>query len=190
MDLTEDPKMVTTSPTSRYALANSFSLRLLPRRFYKIRSEPSSTEVMLSRLFKLSLESLRGFMAVREICVHADLTTFVDVVTSQRYAQCRELATLLRYLDSSPDTMPRDVITLKRIWTKTLANLTEGSGHDFLEGASEAEQRLEDALLAAARQCDNTDVCDRLRAFAVNICSVRERLEEMLADAPLITAFK
>jgi len=190
MDLTEDPKMVTTSPTSRYALANSFSLRLLPRRFYKIRFEPSSTEVMLSRLFKLSLESLRGFMAAREISVHADLTTFVDVVASQRYAQCRELATLLRYLDSSPDTMPREVITLNRIWTEALDDLREDSGRDFLEGASGAEQQLEDALLAAARQCDSAAVRDRLHAFAVNICSVRERLEEMLADAPAITAFR
>ncbi len=182
--------MVTTSPTSRYALANSFSLRLLPRRFYKIRSEPSSTEVMLSRLFKISVESLRGFMAVRELSTHADLTTFVDVVASQRYAQCRELATLLRYLDSSPDTLPRDVITLNRIWTKALDDLREGRGRDFLEGASGAEQRLEDALLSTARQCDTASVRDRLHAFAVNICSVRERFEEMLADAPLITEFR
>ncbi len=138
---------------------------------------------MLSRLFKLSLESLRGYMAAREVSLGADLTTFVDVVASQRYAQCRELATLLGYLDSSPDTLPRDVTRMKRMWTGAADDLRQENVRHFLQAVVKAEQRLEDALLLAARQAETEAVKNCLHAFAINICSVQDRLDEMLSDS-------
>jgi hypothetical protein len=49
MDLAEEHKMLTTSPTSRYALAKSFSLRLLPGRLNAIGTDPTKSDILLSR---------------------------------------------------------------------------------------------------------------------------------------------
>lgn len=174
--------MLTTSPTSRYALAKSFSLRLLPRRLYAIESTPTKTEVLLSRLFRSSVYSLRGYAEAKELTAQCRLVNFVDVVAGQRYAQCRELAMLLRYIDSAPDTALHEVTTLKLDWKNALSHLQDEDLVGFARCACRAERRLEIACLMAARRVDSSAISERLQMFAVSISGVCERMDEMLDE--------
>jgi hypothetical protein len=182
MDLAEEHKMLTTSPTSRYALAKSFSLRLLPRRLYAIGTDPTKSDILLSRLFKLSLHSLRGYAEVKELTSESALVNLIDVVAEQRYAQCRELAVLLGYLDSAPESALREVTALKLEWKKALSSLKTEDVIGFTRHACKAERRLQSALLAAAKRIGSKPVTERLQNFAMNISSLCERMEELMSE--------
>lgn len=136
----------------------------------------------LTRLFQLSLPSLHGYLQVRESGQNPDLTNFAGVVAWQRFAQCRELSALVGRLNYSTVIANQQSTTLRLIWGRALAELQREHFHRFLDYVTIAEERLEDACLVAAMQCESDLLRERLHAFAINICGAKERLEEILAQ--------
>ncbi len=174
--------MLQISPTSQFKLSQSLSLRLVPQRLYLFKGRTPPVDASLGRLFKLSVQNLLGYRAVKDAGLYANLTTFADVVAAQRNAQCRQLATMVRYIDSTAVGAAEEAAVLGVIWKKALLELERDNLRRFSSYVSIAEQRLEYAFLAEANKGISPNIREQLHGIAVNVFSARDRLEELMRE--------
>jgi hypothetical protein len=119
---------------------------------------------------------------VKDLSFHPNLVALADVVATQRYAQCRQLAAMVRYIDSTPLTATEEAASLRVIWKKSLDQLQQDNLHRFSSLVSVVEQRLEYAFLAEANKMECDTIREHLHSVAISIFSARERLEEMISE--------
>jgi hypothetical protein len=145
---------------------------------YEDGSLPS--DAPLSRLLRMSLYSLRGYLEMMDLSPNAEFKTFADVMIRQRYAQCRQLASFLEHFGYSAVESDRKNMALRVAWVRALAELDQGNLPRFTQHVASAEQLLEDACLETAMEISCDAVRDTLHEYAVNLYGAQERLEELL----------
>lgn len=175
--------MLHITTASQFKLSQSLSLRLVPQRLYLLNGRAPAIDASLGRLFKLSVQNLRGYLAVKDASLHANLTTFAGVVASQRNAQCRQLATMVRYIDSTSVGATEDAAALGVVWKKALLELRRDNLRRFSSYVSIAEQRLEYAFLAEANKIVSASTRAQLHGIAVTVVSARDRFEELMTES-------
>lgn len=171
------------STTSQFKLSQSLSLRLVPQRLYLLNGRTPAVNASLGRLFKLSVQNLRGYLEIRDASLHSNLATFAGVVAAQRSVQCRQLATMVRYIDSTTVRATEDAAALGIVWKKALLELQRDNLRRFSSYVSIAEHRLEYAFLTEANKLVSASIREQLHGIAVNVFSARDRFEELMTES-------
>ncbi len=151
-----------------------------PSRLFAFEDGSLPTDESLSRLLRMSLHSLRGYLEIVDLDRPIELTEFARVMVHQRYAQCRQLTSYIERSTYSPIDSDRGARSARMAWIRAIAELDQGNERRSIEHIMAAEQRLQDACLETSIEISWYPLPDTLREYAVNICGAHERLEDLL----------
>lgn len=154
--------------------------QLTPLRLHAYEDGLLPSDLPLSRLLRMSLHSLRGYLEIMDLGHDLDWVTFAEVMVRQRYAQCRQLAGFVQRYRYSAGDNDWQITSLRVAWIRALAELDQGNIRRFVEHVTTAEQMLEDACLETAMEISCDSMRDLLHGYAVNTYGVQERIEELL----------
>jgi len=152
---------------------------------------PSNVDLVLEQLFHMTLSSLRGYQELAQLTPRRELRSLLEVIACQRSAQCRDLARMSngripewKNLEKSDDAALADpsATDLQIVWMRTIWNFEQGEFVRFGENLDQAELMLEDAFLNASEACAGSEFAEIFRQHAINICGVRQCLEEVVGD--------
>ena len=168
-----------SSPKSRGARRKPKACLATPSHLFAYEDGSLPSDLPMSRLLRMSLHSLRGYLEITGLCCDPVLVTFAEVMVRQRFAQCRQLASFVEHYGYSPDDDDREIMSVRVSWVRALSELDQNNLRRFAEHVAIAEQQLEDACLETAMEFSCDSMRGMLHEFAMNIYGAQERIDEI-----------
>ena len=168
-----------SSPKSHAARRKPTACLATPSHLFAYEDGSLPSDLPLSRLLRMSLHSLRGYLEITDLCHDPDLVTFAEVMVRQRYAQCRQLASFVEHYGYSADDDDREIMSVRVSWIRALSELDQNNLRRFVEHVATAEQQLEEACLETAMEFSCDSMQGMLHEYAMNIYGAQERIKEI-----------